>query len=279
MVPPLFKRLFRPSSSSTSSLNQQNTTSDNATPDLIPEELRRGGPIVVELFTSQGCAVSPQAELLFTRVGRGDYNLEIPVILLAYHVDIWDYMGWKDPFGSSQWTVRQKAYVEALQLDTISTPQVVVQGRAQCVGNEVEDLEEALLSLIKSAPRFPPPSFKATFQRPSPNSLTVSLNGALRTKIDNNGVDIMVALYECGLVTTCDKGENKDRVLKNDYVVRKLEKLCSVKDIAPKKTVSGTVEFSLWDGFNSSKCGVAILLQNSSHHIFGSQKFQLPNNL
>ncbi|GAA0170492.1 hypothetical protein LIER_24737 [Lithospermum erythrorhizon] len=275
----LFTCFGRGTSSSNNNHIKSSITSDNATADLTVEEQRRAGPIMVELFSSQGCAISPQAELLLSKIGRGDYNLEIPVILLGYHVDIWDYMGWKDPFGSSQWTVRQKAYVEALQLDNLSTPQIVVQGRAQCVGNDEVDLEETLLSLIKSAPRFPAPTFQVTFQRPSPNSLVVSLNGALRTKIDNNGVDVMVALYECGLVTNCDKGENKDRVLKNDYVVRKLEKLCSVKDIAPKKTVSGTVEFSLWDGFNSSKCGVSIFLQNSSHQIFGSQKFQLPTNL
>lgn len=128
----------------------------NATADISSEEQRRGGAVVVELFSSQGCATSPEAELLFSRLGRGDFNLEVPVILLAYHVDYWDYMGWKDPYGSSQWTVRQKAYVEALKLDTMFTPQVVVQGQAQCVANE----EEALLSCIASSPRYAPPTFQ-----------------------------------------------------------------------------------------------------------------------
>ena len=114
------------------------------------------GPILVELFSSQGCATSLAAELLLSRLGRGDFQLDAPVIVLAYHVDYWDYMGWKDPYGSSQWTVRQKAYVEALRLDTMFTPQVVVQGRAQCVANE----EDALLSTIASAPRFPAPTFQ-----------------------------------------------------------------------------------------------------------------------
>lgn len=129
---------------------------DKVTADLTTEEQRRCGPVVVELFSSQGCATSPSAEVLFSRLGRGDFNLEVPLILLAYHVDYWDYMGWKDPYGSSQWTVRQKAYVEALNLDTMFTPQFVVQGRAQCVANE----EDALLSCIASAPRFPAPTFQ-----------------------------------------------------------------------------------------------------------------------
>jgi len=112
--------------------------------------------VVVEMFSSQGCATSPAAELVLSRLGRGDFELEAPVVVLAFHVDYWDYMGWKDPFGASQWTVRQKAYVEALGLDTIFTPQVVVQGKAQCVGND----ENALVSAITSAPRFPAPTFQ-----------------------------------------------------------------------------------------------------------------------
>lgn len=259
----------------TSSSSSKNESSENATADLTAEEQRRGGAVVVELFSSQGCATSPEAELLVSRLGRGDFNLEVPVVVLAYHVDYWDYMGWKDPFGSSQWTVRQKAYVEALKQDTIFTPQVVVQGRAHCVGND----QEALFSTIASAPRFPAPTLQATFQRPSPETLQVSLTGALRSKVDSQGANVMVALYENSLVTDCTNGENKGRVLPNDFVVRKFQKLCSVKDISAKKTVTGTVNFSVWERFNGSKCCVAVFVQNSSHQIFGVQNFPLPDDL
>ncbi|KAL4619422.1 hypothetical protein ACB092_06G078400 [Castanea dentata] len=250
---------------------------DNVTVDVSAEEQRRGGAVLVELFSSQGCATSPEAELLLSRLGRGDFDgLDLPpVVLLGFHVDYWDYMGWKDPYGSSQSTVRQKAYVESLKLDTMFTPQVVVQGRAQCVGND----ENALLAAIKEAPRFPAPTFQATFQRSGSDSLQVSLTGALRTKVDNRGANVMVALYESGLMTDCPKGENKGRVLSNDFVVRKLEKLCTVKDISAKKTVTGSVNFPLWQGFHGSKCGVTVFVQDSSHLIFGSQNFQLPDDI
>ncbi|CAI9760464.1 unnamed protein product [Fraxinus pennsylvanica] len=256
-----------------SSHHKRESLYENTTSDVAVEEQRRGGPVVVELFSSQGCATSPEAELLFSRLGRGDFNLEVPVILLAYHVDYWDYMGWKDPFGSSQWTVRQKAYVEALNLDTMFTPQIVVQGRAQCVGND----QGALLSCIASATRVPAAAFQATFQRPTPESLQVSLKGAIRVNGDQQGASVMVALYQSGLVTNCPKGVNKDRVLANDFVVRGLQKLCVVKDITTKKPIS--VNFSLWEGFNSSKCGVAVFVETSSHQILGSQNFQLSDNV
>lgn len=231
--------------------------------------------MVVELFSSQGCATSPVAELVLSRLGKGDMNMEVPVMVLAFHVDYWDHAGWKDPFGSSQWTVRQKAYVEALGLDTLYTPQVVVGGKAHCVGND----DEALVSTIMAAPRFPGLALKATFQRPTVDSLQVSLSGVLRNKIDQNGANVMVALYENGLITECKSGENKGKVLPNDFVVRKLEKLCHLKDTPAKKTINGTVDFSLWDGFSCGKCGVAIFLQNGSHQIFGAQSISLPDNL
>lgn len=120
---------------------------------------------------------------------------------------------------------------------------------------------------------------QATFEKPTPDSLQVSITGALRSKVDQEGANVMVALYESGLITNCPNGANKDRVLVNDYVVRRLEKLCSVKEISAKKTVSGTVNFSLWEGFNAAKCGVAVFVENSCHHIFGSQSFQLPDKL
>ncbi|KAF6163326.1 hypothetical protein GIB67_025190 [Kingdonia uniflora] len=134
------------------------TTKDpsTATADEVSEEQRRLGPIVIELFSSQGCATSPEAELLLSRLGRGDFKLEVPVIVLAFHVDYWDYMGWKDPFGSSMATVRQKAYVEALKLDTMFTPQVVVQGKTQLVATD----EDVLLSNIRAAARFSAPTLQ-----------------------------------------------------------------------------------------------------------------------
>ncbi|XP_044473166.1 uncharacterized protein LOC123201641 [Mangifera indica] len=247
----------------------------NVTADVSVEEQRQGGAVLVELFSSQGCKTSPEAEVLASRLGRGDFELQVPVIVLTYHVDYWDYMGWKDPYGSSQWTVRQKAYVESLNLDTMFTPLVVIQGRTQCQGND----QDGLLSAITAAPRFSAPTLQASFQRPTPESLQVSLTGALRNKVENQGANVMVALYESGLVTDVTKGENQGRVLSNDYVVRKLEKLCSVKDISAKKNVSGSVNFPLWQGFNSGKCGVAVFVQSNSHHILCSQNFQLPDNI
>lgn len=99
--------------------------------------------------------------MVASRLGRGNLELEgerevPPAVVLAFHVEYWDYRGWKDPFGSSTWTVHQKAYVDALRLDTLYTPQLVVNGRAQCVGNDLD----AVSAAVRSAPRFPSPAMQ-----------------------------------------------------------------------------------------------------------------------
>ena len=149
-------------------------------------------PLLVELFTSQGCSSCPSADLIISNLGqqrgekdeRGESEKEreidrkregqdgggknrdredsrsnesdqisklLPVIALAYHVDYWDYLGWKDPFACNRWSGRHRSYGEALQQDSIYTPEVVVQGRLHCIGSNAE----LVSSLIKSAPRFP----------------------------------------------------------------------------------------------------------------------------
>ncbi|KAK9092304.1 hypothetical protein Syun_027215 [Stephania yunnanensis] len=276
MAPRLFFTCFGRGGGAASSSRPAAAAHHQTTPETVTSD--QSAPVVVELFSSQGCATSPEAELLVSRLGRGDFAAEAEgaaVVVLAFHVDYWDYMGWKDPYGASQWTVRQKAYVEALRLDTLFTPQVVVQGTAQCVGTD----QDGMLGNIRAATRFPAPSLQATFQRLKSETLQVNITGSLRSKIDHQGVNVMVALYESGIVTDCQKGVNKGRVLSNDYVVRRLEKLCTLKDASVKKTINGNISFSLWESFNSTKCGVVVFAQNSSLQIFGSQKFVLPENL
>jgi len=81
-----------------------------------------------------------------------------------------------------------------------------------------------------------------------------SLSGPLRFKLECYSLDILVALYENEHVIDCTKGENKGRVLTNDFVVRCLEKAHTVKDVSARKTVTGKVTFNLWEGYSRSKC-------------------------
>jgi hypothetical protein len=121
---------------------------------------------------------------------------------------------------------------------------------------------------------------QAIFKQPTPAELCVSLSISLKFKLEGYALDVMVAIYENGLVTDCAKGENKGRILTNDFVVTGLEKACSIRDLQAKKTSKGEVTFELWEGFDRTKCGVVVFLQNpTSMEIFGAQQVDIPDHV
>ncbi|MBL3586357.1 DUF1223 domain-containing protein [Rhodovulum sulfidophilum] len=96
-------------------------------------------PVVVELFTSQGCSACPPADALIAELAKRD-----DVIALALHVDYWDYIGWKDIFADPAFTRRQKAYAHAAGKRSIYTPQMVVEGADHVVGYRPMDLAQLI---------------------------------------------------------------------------------------------------------------------------------------
>jgi hypothetical protein len=104
-------------------------------------------PVVVELFTSQGCSSCPPADkLLHDLAARED------VIALALHVDYWDYIGWKDPFGSPAHAERQRGYAKAGGRRSVFTPEMVVMGQTDIVGARPMELGEAIAEHAEIAP-------------------------------------------------------------------------------------------------------------------------------
>ncbi len=103
-------------------------------------------PVVVELFTSQGCNSCPPADALFERLAQND-----DVIALSLHVDYWDYIGWADSFAKPEFTERQKNYARAAGARSIYTPQFIIGGRDQVVGAEPMPLVESIHRQDRSA--------------------------------------------------------------------------------------------------------------------------------
>src|SRR5580693_8460725 len=108
------------------------------------------GFAVVELFTSEGCSSCPPADQLVARIQQEEKDL--PVYILAFHVDYWDRLGWKDAFSDARYTQRQNHYASWLNLQSVYTPQIIVNGRKEFVGSQENILRSAIQSGLDQSP-------------------------------------------------------------------------------------------------------------------------------
>lgn len=189
-----------------------------------------GGPVVVELFTSQGCSSCPPADRLLTELGK-DPRLAGRVIPLAFHVDYWNYIGWTDPFSSRRWSERQQAYGRAFHASRIYTPQLVVGGRTECVGSQ-EPLVRKRIADALAAEAAGPAGRLSLDVAPEAGRLRVRVGAKLARQAAAGNLDAWVAIVETGLSTPVGAGENASRTLRNDHVVRRLEKAFTVSGAA-----------------------------------------------
>jgi hypothetical protein len=174
------------------------------------------GPIVIELFTSQGCSSCPPADRLLNQIAR-DATDARPIAALSFHVDYWDDLGWPDPYAKPAYTERQRVYARALGDRSIYTPELVVGGTKGMVGSNAL----AVTTAIAAAPR---PSLLPTRSVWSATQLEVMVTAP-------PDADVWVALWEDATKTKVLRGENAGETLVHDRVVRHLERVA----IAGKK--------------------------------------------
>ncbi len=176
-----------------------------------------GAPVVLELFTSEGCSSCPPADALISELGSSTKS----VIPLAYHVDYWNHLGWEDPFSSSQWSERQSDYARAMNLDGEYTPQMVIGGGWQCSGSDSGSIARAVAA-ARSEPALGRTSIQTSLAAAGSRKLQVKVNAHLLTAAGSGRRVVMLAVYESGLVSKIGAGENGGREITYDYTVRKL---------------------------------------------------------
>lgn len=195
-------------------------------------------PVVVELFTSQGCSSCPPADALLGELARRP-----GVIALAYHVDYWDDLGWKDRFSMPEATQRQKGYVRRLSRSGAFTPQMVVSGDTSLVGSNRNAVEQALagdrdalaMSLSKVG-----------------NDVQIQFKEAWREPMD-----VYLVSYLAQATHKIGAGENARRTLKHFNVVRSFKRLGTWNG-KPQRMTASVAELP------RDATGVAVILQRKN---------------
>jgi hypothetical protein len=217
-------------------------------------------PVVLELFTSQGCSSCPAADRLLTRLGS-DPKLANRVLPLAFHVDYWNHIGWTDPFSSRRWSERQRRYARAFGADRVYTPQLVVNGTGEAVGSKEEEVQRLVREALE---REPPAGVHIQLSAGGPDALRAEVTARLeRPPAGGSGkaLELLVALYQKDLTTAVPSGENSGRKLENDYVVRYLERAGKLPAKAGAE-LDASVSFELEPDWRRADLGVVAFVQD-----------------
>lgn len=182
--------------------------------------------VLVELFTSEGCSTCPPADKLLTELDEAQPVNGAQVIALSEHVDYWNRLGWKDPFSSAQFTERQTDYSRTLHVEDIYTPQMIVDGQNQFVGNQ----RATALEAIARAAQSPKASIEARVKSSTSNSITLSVQVANVPEIlRGDRADVLLAITESGLMSNVARGENAGRRLTHSAVTRRMVKVGTIE--------------------------------------------------
>jgi hypothetical protein len=174
-------------------------------------------PVLAELFTSQGCNSCPPADRILEMLAQEPPIDGVDVIIMSEHVTYWDHQGWRDPFGSSTFTSRQQMYGTRFGLDSIFTPQLVIDGSHQIVGTDIAGLKTAL---AKAAAQ-PKPQLTVELRESTAQRIVAVASGPGLTAAAG-GSELLWAVTEDDLVVDVKRGENARRTLRHSGVVRRL---------------------------------------------------------
>jgi hypothetical protein len=227
-------------------------------------------PVLVELFTSEGCSSCPPADALLIRLEKEQPIQGAEIIALGFHVDYWDDMGWKDRFSSRTFTQRQHDYAEAFSADTVYTPQMIVDGHTQFVGSDSKRATTA----IERATRAPKIALRVSAVAAGARRIKLSFHVPAFYPLNaGDTTELSVAIAEADLFSEAKSGENSGRHLHHTAVVRHYRSLGAAKS---GQEATREVELMLPAEWRLENCrAVALLQERRSRLVLGAAHISL----
>ena len=184
-------------------------------------------PVIVELFTSEGCSSCPAADRMLARLEQTQPVPGAQVVAIEEHVDYWNQLGWTDPFSSPQFRARQNDYAVAFHASNIYTPQMIVSGQTEFVGSDMNRAYHEIGAAAQATTTAVDLGTRANSSDPDLLDLSVQVTNLKTAKWRDSNV--YLAVTENGLTTFVPRGENSGRTLRHSSVVRSFGVIGRVK--------------------------------------------------
>ena len=225
-------------------------------------------PVVLELFTSEGCSSCPPADALLARLAEQQPFAGAEIIALEEHVDYWDHEGWTDPFSSAQWTQRQQVYASGFADRGVYTPELVVNGRSGFVGSREGEAYRAIASAVAQ----PRTDISVSLLKPEKHDheqVKVGV-GKLQGAQQGDVAEVWLAITEMALHSSVSGGENAGHDLHHAPVVRWLHK-AGASNLNATPSFTGESDLKLDSAWKRNNLRIVAFVQEKrSHHILGA---------
>jgi hypothetical protein len=223
-------------------------------------------PVMVELFTSEGCSSCPPADVLLQKLEAQQPVSGAEIIPLEEHVDYWNHDGWVDPYSSPEWTERQRIYAEMVKKDPY-TPELVIDGQTQFAGNNPRDAVIA----VEDAAKNPKTEIMITEAGAVTKSARFDVSvGKLAGNADGDAAEVWLAVTEDGLHSSVSRGENAGHELNHVATLRALHKLGVANADAGGTSFSGEPVIKFNSRWNLDNLHVTVFVQKKkSRQILG----------
>jgi len=226
-----------------------------------------GNIVVVELFTSEGCSSCPPADKVLSDLAER-HGADVWFFPLTYHVDYWDYLGWKDRFADAAYTRRQREYAATFADKGVYTPQLVVNGEKGFVGSDRAKADAAIKEArgrAGAAGAAGAVTVSATIGAiKAGETIKVEMTIAAGSSVAAPDVQLVACLVEDGLKSKVTAGENQGRELHHDRVVR------AMADAAAGKDGRAAVELRVPGDAKAEKCRVVVMAQKEGGRVVGA---------